>query len=123
MNDYSKAVLDLVNDAIEESRPDWVEGVEWEDIQSIQHGGCASGAYMPAVTYYQATKTMAEHGDSVLDHINNAYGELPKPSDNESWSGMAVFYLSTSVELWASGFDLDELAQEFSDELEESEEN
>ena len=72
------------------------------DIAAINQGGCASGAYMPAVTYHLATETMAEHGNAVLDYIYETYGEVPAPPQNESWSGMAVFYLSTAVELFCS---------------------
>ena len=38
----------------------------------------------------------------VLDYITDNMGELPAPRSDESWSGMAVFYLSVAVELWAS---------------------
>lgn len=57
---------------------------------------------MPAVTYFEARTTMAEHGDDVLDYLQEQTGELPKPADIESWSGMACFYLSCAVELWVS---------------------
>lgn len=91
-----------VADLLECEVPAWIDqDISPYDIAAIYQGGCASGAYMPAVTYYQATQTMAEHGDDVLDYIQNATGELPKPSDCESWSGMACFYLSYAVELWA----------------------
>lgn len=72
------------------------------DIAAINQSGCASGAYMPAVTYHLATETMAEHGNAVLAYIDDAYGEIPQPPQDESWSGMAVFYLSIAVELWCS---------------------
>ena len=81
-------------------QPEWINPLSPYDIAAINQGGCASGAYMPAVTYHIATQTMAEHGNDVLDFINDAYGELPKPADDESWSGMAVFYLSLAVELF-----------------------
>jgi len=74
---------------------------EVDTLRAIVQGGCASGAYMPAVTYYQARDTMNRHGDDVLDYIQDALGELPAPADDESWSGMACHYLSTAVELWA----------------------
>lgn len=83
--------------------PDWIESdITCYDIAGICEGGCASGSYMPAVTYCDALKTMADHGDDVLDYIENALGEIPAPKTGESWSGMAVHYLSTAVELWAS---------------------
>ena len=74
-----------------------------DSIRAIVEGGCASEAYMPAVTYHQALRTMAEHGDDVFDFIETHYGEIPLPDDfhRGSWSHMACFYLSTAVELWA----------------------
>lgn len=81
--------------------------LDLSDIQAIQQGGCASGAYMPAVTYWQASKTMAEHGDDVLEYIVDQWGELPTPDNDLSWSGIAVLYLSTAVEIWCAQFDLD----------------
>lgn len=83
--------------------PDWLESdISPYDIAAIIQGGCASGAYMPAVTYHKALATMAAHGDDVLQYIEDALGELPAPPDNASWSGMASHYLSCAVELWAS---------------------
>jgi hypothetical protein len=82
--------------------PAWVrQDISPYDIAAICQGGCASGAYMPAVTYHIARDTMYEHGDDVLDYISDSLDELPKPADQESWSGIAVFYLSYAVELWA----------------------
>lgn len=77
------------------------------ELHAIQQGGCASGAYMPAVTYYTANRVMSQHGDAVLEYIENGFGELPSPPAGDSWSGLAVFYLSMAVELWCNQFDLD----------------
>lgn len=83
--------------------PAWIESdTSPSNIAAILQGGCASGAYMPAVTYHKALATMATHGDDVLEYIEDALGELPAPPDNSSWSGMACHYLSYAVELWAS---------------------
>jgi hypothetical protein len=85
--------------------PRWIEqDIEGEQIESIQEGGCASGAYMPAVTYYNARQVMAEHGDDVLQYIEDHYGELPAVPTGESWSGISVFFLSVAVELWVGQF-------------------
>ena len=82
--------------------PAWIEqDITGTDVASICQGGCASGAYMPAVTYYQAAQTMAKHGDDVLEYIEEQLGELPAIPAGESWSGIAVFFLSYAVELWA----------------------
>ncbi len=87
--------------------PSWVErrDISPNDIAAIVQGGCASGAYMPAVTYYDARNTMTRHGDDILQFLQDTTGELPKPRDEKSWSGMACFYLSCAVELWASEVD------------------
>jgi len=94
--------------------PAWIDqDISPCDVAAIMQGGCASGAYMPAVTYYTASQTMATHGDEVLDFIQDSIGELPTPPQDISWSGLAVFYLSYAVELWASGIE-----QELTDAIE-----
>lgn len=94
-----------VSELLNIKQPDWIAyPLTAMGIASICQGGCASGAYMPAVTYHKAIDTMAEHGDDVLQYIDDVLGELPNPHDQYegvSWSGMACFYLSTAVELWA----------------------
>jgi len=87
--------------------PLWIEqDITPYDVAAICQGGCDSGAYMPAVTYYQALQTMNEHGDSIFDFLLDCFGdELPIHPDglrNHSWAGMACFYVSCAVELWAS---------------------
>lgn len=84
--------------------PAWIaQDITPADVAAIVQGGCASGAYMPAVTYHDALETMSEHGDDVLQYVHDGYGELPWPSDDMSWAGTAVHYLSCAVELWAGG--------------------
>jgi len=96
------------NKAVAENTPAWIDdGLEYYDIDSIQRGGCASGAYMPAVTYHTAIETMGEHGNDVLQYIEDNYGELPEIPKGESWGGIAVFFLSAAVEIWAGQFDVD----------------
>jgi len=104
LGDWRHNISDMDN------QPDWItcnQSLDIADIQSIQQGGCASGAYMPAVTYYTASQTMAKHGDDILNYIEENLGELPTIPASESWSGIAVFFYSYAVELWASQFDLD----------------
>lgn len=82
--------------------PNWIESdITACDIAAIMQGGCASGAYMPAVIYWQALETMKEHGDDVLAFIEDNLGELPAVPAQSSWAGIAVFFLSYAVELWA----------------------
>jgi len=94
-----------VSELLNIKQPDWIAyELSPMDIASICQGGCASGSYMPAVTYHKAIATMGQHGDEILDYIERVYGEIPNPLDQYeevSWSGMACFYLSTAVELWA----------------------
>lgn len=81
--------------------PLWIDqDISPYDVAAIVQGGCASGAYMPAVTYHAALKTMQEHGDDVLEYIESAIGELPSVA-GQGWSQMACTYLSTAVKLWA----------------------
>jgi len=103
----------LIND-LELDVPRWIEqDIDVNDVRAIIQGGCASGAYMPAVTYYQALKTMSEYGDEVLETLEG----LDFGSDflGLSWSGMACHILSAAVEQWACAIE-DELA-EIEDEL------
>jgi len=94
-----------VSELLNITQPQWIAyPLTAMDIASICQGGCASGSYMPAVTYHKAIDTMARHGDEVLQYIEDTIGELPSPSELHegiSWGGMACFYLSIAVELWA----------------------
>lgn len=98
-------LLDLAASAgVDIKYPDWIEAdITATDIDAICYGGCASGAYMPAVTYIDAQETMQAHGDAILQYIEDTFGELPAPPSGESWSGRAVFFVSVAVELWAGG--------------------
>jgi len=82
--------------------PAWIDqDITATDIMDIIQGGCDSGAYMPAVRYYDALQTMSKHGDEVTEYVLDHYGELPDLSD-KNWSEMAVTILSFAVELWAA---------------------
>lgn len=87
--------------------PRWIDqDICGNQLEAINQGGCASGAYMPAVTYHEALKTMSEHGDEVIGYLadmadcDGLPNTLPEIS---SWSGLACHWLSQAVELWASG--------------------
>ena len=84
------------------TQPDWIEyDLTAMGIASICNGGCASGSYMPAVTYYKAVNTMADYGDDVLQYIDDVLGEMPRIPLGESWGGICCLFLSLAVELWA----------------------
>jgi len=96
-------------------QPDWIiQTLSPYNMISIYQGGCESGAYMPAVTYYQAKNTMNDYGDEVFDYLEQMTGEIPKAPNDTSWSGMAVFYLSYAVELWVSS-NMDEVENAIED--------
>ncbi len=73
-------------------------------LKEIATHGCASGVYMPAVTYHTAIKTMNDHGDAIFGYIEESLGEISVPPEDArtSWSHMACYYTSMAVELWAS---------------------
>ena len=87
--------------------PAWIDqDISPCDVAAIIQGGCASGAYMPAVTSYKANQTMTDHGDDVLQYIENQLGEIDNPNmNNMSWSGLACYFLSMAVELWAQSIE------------------
>ena len=90
-------------DVLDIDVPAWIDAdISPSTIASICQGGCASGAYMPAVTYHKAIDTMAEHGDDVLAYIEWAFEYIPQPERGEGWGQLACRYLSTAVELWAA---------------------
>jgi hypothetical protein len=60
---------------------------------------------MPAVTYGSALDTMHEHGDDVLEYIEDCYGEVPTYEDEPAWSAWACYYLSIAVELHCSEYE------------------
>jgi hypothetical protein len=98
--------------------PQWIEqDISVCTVAAIVQGCCESGAYMPAVTYHTAVETMGKHGDYVLDFISDNYGSLVDLPPDTSWSGIAVHYLSSAVDLWAilvEG-DLEEKVEEIED--------
>jgi len=94
--------------------PEWIaEDITVGTLQDIASSGCASGAYMPAMYYGQAAEIMHEHGNDVLNYIEQATGESTPDllahivKDGDSWAGIRCVILSYAVELWAG----DALAQ------------
>jgi len=66
---------DPISDISDIDVPRWIDqDISPNDVIAITQGGCASGAYMPAVTYHQAIATMSECGDDVLQYIQDNYG-------------------------------------------------
>ena len=121
-NETLYSIDDATVESFDIEVPEWIEqDVTPYDVAAIVEGGCASGAYMPAVTYHKAAATMAEHGDDVLQFIEDHSGELPAVPPGESWTGIAVFYLSCAVKAWAHGV-RDELETAIEDANEDGDE-
>lgn len=115
--DHEDPVADLGIDV-----PAWIrQDIDGSTIAAIIQGGCASGAYMPAVTYYTARETMAEHGDDVLEYLDSmGVAESLNPDHllSGTFSHLCVVLLSAAVEAWAS-----EVGSEVVDALESDEED
>ena len=95
--------------------PAWIEqDITVCDVRAICQGGCASGAYMPAVVYFDAKQTMAEHGEEVFDFIVDRLGESALDNDCTSFGMKCCAWMSSAVELWA--FDALSLIEELEEE-------
>lgn len=94
-----------------ENQPEFIKSMgaidSIADIQAIQQGGCASGAYMPAVTYSTALECMVSHNVSVESQLEGLGHEFTFYPSEETFSGFAVKIVSAAVETWAASFDLD----------------
>lgn len=69
-------------------------------VRDLSYGGCASGVYMPAVTYATARQTMNDHGDDILEYIEDRLDSIPNLR-GASWSGLCCHFVCVAVELWA----------------------
>lgn len=98
--------------------PAWIDqDISPATVAAIIQGGCESGAYMPAVTYATAMETMAEHGDEIIQSLEDAMGE-PVEQTITSWPLLATRLVSTAVEDWALGVtgEIIEALEELEDE-------
>jgi hypothetical protein len=90
--------------ALDEDVPAWVGEMSVSQAMAVYQGGCASGAYMPAVTYATALEVMNEHGNDVLAYIEDAgYEDESFSFEGKSWAGIAVAFLSTAVDNYCNG--------------------
>jgi len=78
------------------------EPISAYELAAIIQSGCASGAYMPAVTYYTAKETMAKHGDAIMSFIDDHIGDINYQIRDESWGQVCCYILSTAVEILCS---------------------
>ena len=68
------------------------------EISAILHGGCASGAYMPAVTYHTAKACLFEMHDSIEDWAGDM--EIVFNPLEDSVASFAALLCSAAVENW-----------------------
>jgi len=120
LRNYKDPIADLTSEIW---IPRWVDqDISPSTVAAILQGGCASGAYMPAVTYSDSVETMQRHGDAedgVLAYLEDILGELPPPPlDDSSWSGLAYHYVTHAVELWAASIE-DDLRRILADKVAE----
>lgn len=85
--------------------PRWIDqDITVSDVAAREYA-CASGAYMPSVEYATALNIMNEHGDEIMDFLDETIGsgEILQGAVQEdvSWAGLAVRFVSAAVELWA----------------------
>lgn len=76
------------------------------ELQAIQQGGCASGSYMPAVTYHTALQCMSEHHSEVEDLLSDYGPEFTFNPTEDSFATLASNIVAMAVEHWAGSFDL-----------------
>lgn len=75
------------------------------ELVSIHEGGCASGAYMPAVTYYTANQCMAsDAATSVEDELSELDYEITFNPSEDSFSQFASKLCAMAVESYVSKF-------------------
>lgn len=83
--------------------PTWIDqGISTATVAGILQGGCASGAYMPAVEFYTAAKIMEKHGDAVLELLSEREDPVTLP-DGCGWGEVPSAVLVLAVEYWAVG--------------------
>ena len=74
-------------------------------VKGLDERHAWSATTHPAQSTANAISVMNEHGDDILEYIDDVLGYVPAASPHAwtrlSWGDMAVHYLSTAVELWA----------------------
>ena len=71
------------------------------DIEAVRCGGCASGAYMPAVTYCIAVECMYKFGHDIVEYLDQIGGQyLTLDPQHDTYAGWCVRVVSAAVEEW-----------------------
>ena len=77
------------------------------DLQAIEQGGCESGAYMPAVTYYTAKNIMVEYHSEIENIVSDVVDHFMFNPAIDGFDGFCVEIVSIAVECWVSRFNLE----------------
>jgi hypothetical protein len=101
---------DLVDEFIISLNPEWLNNLgtidSLEELQAISQGGCASGAYMPAVTYHIAREAVF-NDDSISEYAIDFLEEIGSTESlanhaKEGISAYCVYLCSVAVESWVN---------------------
>ena len=94
--------IEKVND-----QPDFIESMgaveDVAELIAIYEGGCHSGAYMPAVTYFTAKKTFIEFEGVLCDYVDG-YGLALDLDKGDCFSNFCAKVCSAAVESWVNSF-------------------
>jgi hypothetical protein len=87
--------------------PEWIRpDIDTRELGAILQGGCASGAYMPAVTWTEAVRTMGRDGVQVVDYVQDNLGTATAAPAGR-WHDICSWWLVQAVELWCSSVQYD----------------
>ena len=78
----------------------WVNLTNLYTLAAVIQHGALSGVYAPCVNYNIAIKTMDEHGDSVIDFLDEfvpGYGDQIS-LDHTTWGQICVQFLSVAID-------------------------
>jgi hypothetical protein len=93
--------------------PIWIDrDITVYTVEAILHSGCDSGAYMPAVTYWDAKQTMSQQGDEITGFLHDHDYSVSIISD-DTWGEICVRFLSAAVSLWCANV-IDEINDKLS---------
>lgn len=125
MNKIHEHILDTF---VTERNPEWLEYLgaieDHYTVENIIQVGCCSGAYMPAVTYYQALGLYnSDYGDEVQEVAMEFLAEIDSyegliEAMQHGKANLAAFLASTAVESWVSSLysELEDMKEELENE-------
>ena len=103
INDLGRSDLESFLEAMND-QPEFLQFMgEIDDVSeliAIYEGGCSSGAYMPAVTYYTASQCMASDASGSVEEELEDYGGITFNPAEESFSQFASKLCAMAVEIF-----------------------